>query len=139
MANVFQTQSWAIKVPNSWGVDDSEEAIAFAPENTKDVALVISAYYKDSNIAPGEMREAIQSAAHDGSVFCEVQMGDYTGFHTSYARLENDGEFFWRIWCVCCRNVHLCITYNCPIKRKGKDDESVNDMLKTLMCLLEDE
>lgn len=137
MSDVFKSQSWALKVPDSWFVEDSEEVIAFVPEGVDDAALIVSAFYKNSDITMDEMRDAIQSAAHAGTSITEVRLGDFTGYHTSYTRRDESEEAVWRVWCVFCRNVHLYITYNCSLRRRGKDDATVDDMLRTVMCILE--
>jgi hypothetical protein len=135
MPDVFKAQSWALKVPDSWVVDDSTEEVAFVPQRVDHAALIVSAYYKDSPITMDEMRDSIQSAAHDGNSFTEVRLGDFTGYHTSYTRRDESGEAAWRVWCVFCRDVHLYITYNCSLRRRGKDDATVDDMLRTVMCI----
>jgi predicted Zn-dependent protease len=135
MSDVFRSQSWAMKVPDSWTVDDSEEAVAFVPRGVDDAALIVSAFYKDSDITMEEMRDFIQSAAHDGILFSGVRLGDFTGYRTSYARRDEEGETAWRAWCVFCRDVFLYITYNCSLRRRGKDDAMVDDMLRTVTCI----
>jgi hypothetical protein len=135
MSDVFKTQSWALKLPDSWVAEDSEQSVAFVPQGVEDAALIVSAFYKDSDITMDEMRDAIQGAAHDGTSFREVRLGDFTGYHTFYTRRDEEGEAAWRVWCVFCRDVHLYITYNCSLRRRGKDDATVDDMLRTVMCI----
>ncbi len=124
-----------MKVPDSWEVDDSEEAIAFLPDGVDDAALVVSSFSKDEAITMNDMHEAIQSAAPDGSSFTKVQLGDFAGYYTLYTEVDEEGEAAWRVWCVFRRDVHLYITYDCPLARRGKDDGAVNDMLKSLRSL----
>lgn len=135
MSDVFKTQSWALNVPDAWTVNDSEGSVAFVLDGVDEAALIISAFYKDSDITMAEMRNAIQRAAHDGASFTEVRLGDYAGYHTSYTRGDDDGEAAWRVWCVFCRDVHLYITYNRSLRRRGKDDATVDNMLRTVMCI----
>jgi len=135
MPDIFRAQSWAIKVPDSWVVDDSEDAIAFTPDGVDDAALIVSAYCKRSKITMEEMRDAIQSAVHGGNVFSEVRLGDFAGYHTAYTRHDEEGEVAWRVWCVFCDDVHLYITFNCSLRLRGKDDSIVDDMLRTVMFM----
>ena len=124
-----------MKVPDLWVVDDGEGPVAFMPPGVDDAALTVSAYYKDSDITMDEMRDAIQSAAHPGNSFSEVRLGDFVGYYTAYTRRDDEGEAAWRAWCVFCRGVHLYITYNCSLRRRGKDDATIDDMLRTVMCV----
>ncbi len=135
MSDVFKTESWALKVPDGWTIDDSEQAVAFVPHDGEDAALFVSAYFKDSEITMEDMRGSMQTVADDGAPFCEVQIGDFAGYYTSHTRRSDEGEAAWRVWCVFCRDVHLYITYNCSLPRRGKDDSTVDEMLRTAMCL----
>lgn len=132
MSVVFKAQAWAIQISDGWVIDGNEEAVAFFPQNVDDEALLVSAYYKDSEIVMDEMRNAIQSAAHDGSSFSEIRLGDFVGCYKSYSCRDDSGQTEWRVWCLYCHNVHLYITYNCTLELLGVRDEAIDQMLRTL-------
>lgn len=135
MPTIFKTKSWVLKVPDAWTVDESDDAVALVPQGVEEAALIVSAFYKNSAITMAEMLDAIQSNAPAGTTFSEVRLGDFTGYYTANTRREEENETAWRVWCVCCHDVHLYITYNCSLRRRGQDDATVDDMLKTVMCL----
>jgi hypothetical protein len=138
MANVFQTEVWAIKVPDSWAVDESESSIAFAPRDDDSAALIASAFFKeDGEITMEEMRQAIESDAHHGSTATEVRIGDFTGYSGAYETNDENGPTAWRVWCVFNRDLHMYFSFNSPVSTKGQYDSVLDDMLRTVMCLKE--
>jgi hypothetical protein len=138
MADVFKSKSWAIKVPESWTVDDSERAVVLRSQNDISATLAIAAFVKhDGTITMEDMRRAIQSGSNEPRRFSEVRIGDFAGCYSTFDRREEAGDSAWRMWCVFSNDVHLHITFNVAWERKAKHDAIVDEMLRTIMCLRE--
>ncbi len=138
MSDVFKTNSWAIKVPDAWVVDDNEEAIAFTPAEEEAAALIVSAFSKhDGAITMDDMQEALRSPEHESAECEPVVLGDYSGCYAHFERHSPDGLSVWRVWALFCRSLHLYVTYNCAPQVRGRHDRTVEEMLRTLMCLRE--
>ena len=110
MADIFKTQNWALKVPDSWTVDDSESAVVFVPGEDEEAALIVSAFFKSSDITPQDMRKAIEGGARGANNFEEAQIGEFKGYYATYISEDEDGKTAWRVWCVACGDMHLYVS-----------------------------
>ena len=135
MSVVFKTPLWSIEVPDCWFIDNSENVVALFRQDEDDWALVVSAFVMSSDVTMEMMRDSIQSVAHEESVSTEVSLGDFKGYHTNYTKCDEEGETAWRVWCLFCGDLHLYITYNCSMQRRGKNDAVVDEMLSSLTAI----
>jgi len=132
MAELLETDSWSLEVPDAWTFDEDDETVVFTPPDDRDSALIVSVFYKETEITKPELEEFTRYESTADASLVETRLGEFSGYYSVYTKRDEEGEFAWRVWCVCCRDVLLYITYNCIPSRVGKDDAVVDATLKTL-------
>lgn len=91
-------------------------------------ALRISAASKESDVSREDLLEFASEHIDAGTRPVDVVAGTFEGITFCYG----DDKSHWQHWYLRDGRQMLFVTYNCPVDRRGAEDEVVSKALKTL-------
>ena len=123
----FGRDTWSIQPPLGWSAWHDAECATLAGE-PEIGALQISAAFKESDVSHEDLLDFASDHIDAGARAAEVVAGTFQGITFCYG----DGEFHWQQWYLRDGRQMLFVTYNCPVERKGAEDDVVSKALNTL-------
>jgi hypothetical protein len=128
---LFKALRWSIQLSKNWESEVNEECYTFFhPEGYG--ALQISDYTKDTPITDEDIIDLVEFNEEEKLHLRKVKFGDFEGLHLVYSDEKNT---FWRKWWVKNDQLLLFITYNCDVKDKEYNVNTINKMLSSLRVL----
>lgn len=118
---------WALIRDAGWSYESNDDCDSLFSEEGVGV-LQFSSVRKDSPISVADLMDLARDGVPDGVGLLEVKIAGFDGVAASF-ELE---DAHWRHWFIAYHDRALFITYNCPLRERGREDEKVNNLLSTL-------
>jgi len=129
MSKDFMTEWWKCKIPDEWSYDYQEGCVSFASDQNIGALQVSAACKDDKTVSEIDLRDFAQEHIETGAKLKDTKYGDFSGYFISYAIEENE---YWQEFWLKCKNIMLYITYNCDFSCKGKENDTIVDILDSL-------
>lgn len=127
---VYQGQYFTVSLPNIWEAEfDAEEGfdVLYNPNGVGEIQ--ISSIVHEQELTPNDLQHIAEEDLHAGAKMQALDLGEFHGFWFDY---DTDEEY-WCEWYLCCGELMLFATYNCPSKDEGKENADVDLIIGTLL------
>jgi hypothetical protein len=114
-----------VDVPDGWTYQEAPECVTLEPARGK-AAFQISAHRKDTAVTDDDLREFAGDIP-----LAAVALPNYTGIRTRFS----DDDAFWIKWWLRAGPSMVHVTYNCTLGERGKDDEDIDSLMRSLKPL----
>lgn len=121
------TGSWSISYPDEWEGESNGGVVSIRDPDGPGI-LQISSYRKPGGVEMSEVLAAAKLSPAQREFLGGGRWGDFEGFQL----VHSEGDVFWRKWWLKKGEVHVFVTYNCPLSDKDAEAEVVNEMMDTL-------
>lgn len=82
----------------------------------------------DGGLNDSDLRRLARDLIEDGHEPEEVELGDFKGLAFRYV----EGDVYWRHWYLRAAHIWLEVGYDCTAPDRGKHDEEIDGMLRSL-------
>ena len=126
----YQGNYFTAEIPDTWNAEfDHEEGldVLYAENGLSEIQL--SSVIHEQELTPNDLMHIAEEDLQAGASLQEIDQGEFHGFWFDY---QIDKEY-WREWYLCCGQLMLFVTYNCPVEDEGKDSDEVDKIIDTLL------
>ena len=131
MTHELQTPSWSIQTAPSWQLHEHADHFEIVAP-TSDATLRLTTFAHQSGHS--DTRQWVDFVAYVNRLkqrrVQQVRLGAFDGYRVEF---ESIGKWF-RGYALCAGSVGLDATYSCPANAAGRDDQTVDGMLDSLIC-----
>ncbi len=132
--NILETEWWSMALPPEWWAESEEESI-FVGDRDDVGCLEFSTLHKeDGQFDAGEILHIAESESEQKLVWKSLTLGDFNGVASAFVE---EGAAI-REWYIANGALLLFITYSCDEDNSGMDDAAVNEILDTLMVVVDE-
>ncbi len=127
---IHQGNYFTVSIPDSWDAEyDVEEGIDVLFGDNAHGEVQISSVIHDEDLTPNDLMHIAEEDLQAGATPQEIDLDDFHGFWFDYSTKEE----YWCEWYLCCGQLMLFVTYNCPVEDEGKDFDEVEKMIGSLL------
>ena len=126
----YQGNYFTVEIPDTWYAEfDHEEGLDVLFIENGLGEIQVSTVIHEQELTPNDLMHIAEEDLQAGASLQELDQGEFHGFWFDY---QVDKEY-WREWYLCCGQLMLFATYNCPVEDEGKDYDEVNKIIADLL------
>ena len=127
---LYQGNNFTVNIPDIWSAEFDQEAgvdVLYNEDGHGEIQL--SSVIHDNELTPNDLIHIAEDDLQAGAKLQEIELGEFHGFWFDY---EVDEEY-WCEWYLCCKELMIFATYNCPLKHEAKELSEVDLMIRSLL------
>jgi hypothetical protein len=125
-----QGNYFTVSIPDAWDAEyDNEEGIDVLFSENAHGEVQISSVIHDEELTPNDLMHIAEEDIQAGATPQELDLDDFHGFWFDYSTKDE----YWCEWYLCCGQLMLFVTYNCPVEDEGKDYDAIDKIITSLL------
>ncbi|HEU4560503.1 MAG TPA: hypothetical protein VFS20_21815 [Longimicrobium sp.] len=133
----IHTAVWSMDLALGWHVQDHGDHVVIEPEEPDSTLRLTSIELPGEMTAATWVERVANAQLPKGRRVVEAGCGDFRGIRTEFAMMDpnvppRSDDRWVRVWSLACDGTPLDITYRCPLRYAGRQDQQVVAMLDTL-------
>ena len=125
----YQGNYFSVDIPKGWDAEfDHEEGLDVLYNSNSQGEVQISSVIHEEELTLNDLMHIAEEDLQAGATLQELDQGDFHGFWFDY---EVEKEY-WREWYLCCGQLMLFATYNCPVEDEGADADEIDEIIDSL-------